>query len=93
MLWSAADQLRANSNLTAAQYSQPGLGRATLGLKHGRRVAARRTVSVNQTRSTKLKLSSPTRKALARVKRAALTLTVSAPDAKPVTRNVTLTRG
>jgi type I restriction enzyme M protein len=25
-LWDAADQLRANSNLTAAQYSQPVLG-------------------------------------------------------------------
>ena len=36
-------------------------------------------------------MTSPTRKRC--VKRAALTLTVSAPDAKPVTRNVTLTRG
>ena len=44
------------------------------------------------TAKTTLKLSSTVRRALARVRRVTLTLVVSAPGARTVTRRVTLTR-
>jgi hypothetical protein len=67
--------------------------RATLVLTQGSRAAATRTISAKPAPlRAALKLSASRRRALARVRRVTLTLTVSALGARTVVRRVTLTR-
>jgi hypothetical protein len=63
--------------------------RATVVVAAGRRVAARRTGAVG---SVRLTLSRAARRTLARMRRVKLTVTVSAPGARTVTRRITLRR-
>jgi serine protease AprX len=66
--------------------------RTTLVIKHGRRTAARRTATGDATRTIRVKLSKTMRKRLAKARRVTFTVTVSAPDARTVTRKLTIKR-
>jgi hypothetical protein len=63
--------------------------RGTLVLRQGKKVLVRRTAAAG---TATPKLPAAQRRALARTKKVTLTLTVTAPEAEPVTRTVALKR-